>query len=318
MFHAPVAVVGLGHLGREIAAALACNGFEVLGTDPRAEAAEQTRAQIQLAAAELIAQAGFPASLREDAAQRFAFVARVEGLEGAAAALESAPEAMETKKAVLGELEAALAPDALIGSNTSAIPITELQRAARHPERIVGMHFGQPVHASRFLEIVRGEHTSDAYLERARRLGLALGKEPSLVQKDVDGFLVNRIAYAMYREALHLIEEGAADPATVDAAFRNVIGTWAGLYGPFRWMDLSGGPALYAATMERLLPTLARTTEVPELMQRMRREGGTFYSYDEGEWAEWQRHLREEAWRLRRLHESLPDRVAGPAEDASE
>src|SRR5258707_14475766 len=91
------------------------------------------------------------------------------------------------------------------------------------------------------------------------------GKDPSLVRKDVEGFIVNRIGYSMFREAFWLLENGVADVETIDRSFRNALSVWANIAGPFRWMDLTGIPA-YAAVMGRLWPELSRGTQVPPLM----------------------------------------------------
>jgi len=87
-------------------------------------------------------------------------------------------------------------------------------------------------------------------------LARRLGKEPSVLQKEIPGFIVNRIGYAMYREALSLLEAGVADAETIDRSVRNALGLWATVCGPFRWIDLTGGPELYAKAMQHVLPTL--------------------------------------------------------------
>src|SRR6185369_4846559 len=114
-----------------------------------------------------------------------------------------------------------------IGSNTSALPISVLQKARKNPERFVGMHWAEPCHLTQFLEVVRGEKTDDATVKATVALGKAAGKEPSLVNKDVEGFIVNRIGYAMYREAFWLLENGVADVETIDTSFRNAMSVWA-------------------------------------------------------------------------------------------
>ena len=131
------------------------------------------------------------------------------------------------------EIEAVVAADVPIASNTSALPITTLQEGRLHPERFLGMHWAEPAYATRFLELIRGQHTSDAAMTKANSLATALGKEPCVVAKDVPGFIVNRLGYAMYREAVNMLESGVADAATIDRAFRNACGIWASLCGPF-------------------------------------------------------------------------------------
>src|SRR5262249_40054722 len=133
-------------------------------------------------------------------------------------AIESVPEDLAIKQQVFDRIEAAVGADVPIASNTSALPITLLQRGRKAPARFLGMHWAEPAHATRFMELIRGEHTSDDAFQIAAELARRIGKQPSLVQKDVPGFIVNRLGYAMYREALHLLESGVADVATIDEA----------------------------------------------------------------------------------------------------
>jgi 3-hydroxybutyryl-CoA dehydrogenase len=167
------------------------------------------------------------------------------------------------------------------------------------------MHWAEPCHLTRFLEIVRGEQTDDATAEAAMDLARRAGKDPSLVRKDVEGFIVNRIGYAMFREAFWLLENGVADVETIDRSFRNALSVWANIAGPFRWMDLTGIPA-YAAVMERLWPKLSCAIEVPELMKTLV-EGGAkgisngrgFYTYTPEEAERWERRVIENVWASR-------------------
>ncbi len=94
-----------------------------------------------------------------------------------------------------------------------------------------------------------------------------LGKEPAILKTDVPGFLCNRIGYAMIREAVHLLESGVADAASIDRSFRNSVGLWAAMCGPLRVMDVMGGGAFYAESIKGVLPTLANSTELPATLQ---------------------------------------------------
>jgi hypothetical protein len=138
-------------------------------------------------------------------------------------------EDLDTKQEVFDAFEAVVDPAVPIASNTSALPISMLQQSRRHPGRFVGMHWAEPA------------------LERAAELTRRLDKDPCLVQRDVPGFIVNRLGYTMYREAVHLLETGVADVETIDRSFRNACGLWASLCGPFRW-----GHARHAAHAEQL------------------------------------------------------------------
>ena len=133
------------------------------------------------------------------------------------------------------------------------------------------------------------------------------------MRKDVEGFVVNRLGYAMFREAFWLLENGVADVASIDRAFRNAVSVWANIAGPFRWMDLTGLPA-YAAVMERLFPQLSTSTVVPETMRKLVDSGALgiangrgFYPYTPEEAARWQAAVEENVWRVREAQaEVLP------------
>ena len=154
------------------------------------------------------------------------------------------------------------------------------------------------------IEIQTADEPFMAVAEMAHRIG----KEPSLIQQDVPGFVVNRISYAMYREAMNIIDSGIADVETVDRAFRNAQGLWATMCGPLRWMDLSGGPALYANAIEGVLPSLSNTTELSETLKKLRDDdargianGHGFYEYTDEEAARWEALIIKHAWNVRKL-----------------
>jgi 3-hydroxybutyryl-CoA dehydrogenase len=303
----PVAVVGLGLLGRGIAACLLGHGRRVVGWAPTEAEHAVARAHIAEAIGELVDRAGFPTTLRDEWPARYTAVGDLAALAGCGFVIESVIEDFAAKQAVYDAVEAAVGPDVPIASNTSALPISRLQAARRRPERFVGMHWAQPAHATRFLELVRGDRTGDAALAAAEDLGRRVGKDPCVCKKDVPGYIVNRLGYAVYREALHLVESGVADPETIDKAFRNAVGLWASLDGPFRWIDISGGPALYAKVMQGLWPDLSSATELPPLMRRLMEEGAKgaidgngFYTYGEGDAAAWERKFRDHVWAARR------------------
>jgi 3-hydroxybutyryl-CoA dehydrogenase len=222
--------------------------------------------------------------------------------------IESVIEELSAKESLFNQLEEVIRADVPVASNTSSIPITELQSKRLHPERFLGMHWAEPAYSSRFLELVRGEMTSEATFEVAEALAWHIGKEPSLVQKDVPAFIVNRLGYAMYREAMHILELGVADVETIDRSFRNACGLWATICGPFRWIDLTGGPALYGKALQRVWPTLSDATEIPDTLKLLMEDdaqgivnGRGFYRYTKAEARDWQNLLHEHAWNVRAL-----------------
>ena len=302
-----VGIAGLGFMGRGIVACLVGHGFRVIAWTARDQEFASARQHIARSIGELIEHLGYPALLGKQWQGRYTEARSAQAFAGCDFVIESIVEDFEAKQALFEQIEAAVRDDVPIASNTSALPITALQARRRHPQRFIGMHWAAPAHATRFLEIVRGEQTSDAALAATIRLGEALGKEPSVVNRDIEGFIANRIGYAMFREAFHLLESGVADVQTIDRAFRNTLGLWATIAGPFRFMDLTGIPP-YAAVMKDLFPTLSNATQVPESMQRMVESGAKgisnghgFYEYTAEESAAWEKLYTEHAWRVARL-----------------
>lgn len=301
-----IAVVGLGLLGRGIAACFAARGFEVIGYEPTQTRLDDAQAPVEQMIAEARAYAALPD------AGGLLLTTELAHLAGCSLVLESAGEDFDLKKSIFQTLEQIVAPETLLATNTSSIPITPLQQTLRHPERFLGLHFAAPAHLTRFLELIRGAQTSDRACAQAQRIALQIGKEPCLCKKDVPGFLVNRIAYAMYREAFYLLETGVADADTIDRAMRNALSLWAAICGPLRWIDLSGGPELYAHCMERVLPTLCNASEISPLLRALRDRGarGTtngegIFSYAPEDESHWAKLWHDHAVRTSRLLDTL-------------
>jgi 3-hydroxybutyryl-CoA dehydrogenase len=300
-----IGVAGLGLLGRGIATCLLAHGFRVVALENAVGARREAIAHIDAAIDDLVRHGSARTVLRDEWRGRYAQAAAAGDLAVCDFVIESIVEDADAKRRLFDEIEAAVPATVPIASNTSALPISLLQDGRRHPQRLVGMHWAEPCHLTRFLEVVRGEQTDDATIDATLALAAACGKEPSLVRKDVEGFIVNRMGYAMLREALHLLEAGVADVETIDRSFRNAVGLWANIAGPFRWMDLTGLPA-YAAVMSRLLPRLDAATEVPRPLRELVDSGAAgignlrgFYRYTPEEAERWRRLLVEHVWAVR-------------------
>ena len=278
-----IGVAGLGFLGRGIAACLLKSGYRVIGFTPDLNAFPGIRQYIR----EALGEGSWTDRYVET--QSLADFAPCEFV------IESVVEDLDIKTHVFDQLEAVVGAEVPIASNTSALPISRLQSGRKHPERFLGMHWAEPAHSTRFMELIRGDQTGDTAFDQAAALARAIGKDPAMVRKDVPGFIVNRIGYAMYREALHLLETGVADVESIDKAFSNAMGLWATFCGPFRWIDITGGAALYAKAMRGVLPTLSNTTEVPEALEELARTGGSFYEYAPEEKAYWLSLLHQSA-----------------------
>jgi 3-hydroxybutyryl-CoA dehydrogenase len=226
--------------------------------------------------------------------------------------IECTIENIEVKKSVYQKIENVVPDDTIITSNTSAIPISILQRDTKVPGRFIGLHWAEPSHTTRFLEIICGDQSDISHAEWLYELSHHWQKEPTLVRKDIRGFITNRLMYAMYREAFHLVENGYASIEDVDRACRNNAGYWMTLVGVFRWMDLTGVPA-YHTVMKDLFPTLSNETKIPELIDDIVKAGGKgilnghgFYEYTPDEAKMWHDTFEQFSYEIRRLALKYP------------
>jgi 3-hydroxybutyryl-CoA dehydrogenase len=293
----PVGIVGLGLMGRDIAACLLSRGITVVGFDNDPHQAAEALPHLEKTLAGMLRRKLITREGMASWKRRFQLAESIAQFKGCELVIEAVPENMETKKQIFDALESVVSRRSIIASNTSSFPITLLQQERKHPDRFIGMHWAEPAQIMRYLEITPGRQTSPRTVKLTRALGEHCGKEPTVLKQDIRGFLSNRLMYAMLREAFHLVEAGIADVETVDRSFRNDIGWWATFAGPFRWMDLTGIPA-YAAVMDGLLPELSQSTEVPKLMSQTVKRGARgisnqkgFYKYTAESSRQW-----DEAW----------------------
>jgi 3-hydroxybutyryl-CoA dehydrogenase len=303
----PVGIVGFGLMGQGIATCLLSRGLSLRVYDSDRRAYKSGQANIDSALAELVRRRLMKATVRRTWRSRLQCIASFDGFTPCPIIIESVPEELELKQQLLRELEAVVSPRAILASNTSSLPITTLQSVLREPSRFIGMHWGVPTQLVPFFEVIPGGRTSRRTLKLACEFGVAAGKDPIVLRRDIRGFIGNRLMYAMMREACYLVETGIADVETVDRAFRHDFGWWPLLAGPFRWMDLTGIPA-YAAVMDGLLPKLSNQKAVPEVMQNAVRRGlegisngRGFYRYSKADAAKWRKAWIEFAYDIKLL-----------------
>jgi 3-hydroxybutyryl-CoA dehydrogenase len=222
------------------------------------------------------------------------------------------PSSLIGLNSTLPSIEAVIAEDALMTSNTSAIPISLLQKMTKHPARFFGLHWAEPSHTTRFLEIICGDESDIAGGEYLYELSNYWNKEATLVRKDIRGFIGNRLMYAMYREAFYLVENGYATIEDVDRVCRNNTGFWMTLVGVFGWMDLTG-VAAYHNVMKDLNPTLCNDTHVPKLIDDIFKAGGKgvanghgFYKYTPEESKMWEETFADFNYEIRNLAMKYP------------
>ncbi|MGE3934158.1 MAG: 3-hydroxyacyl-CoA dehydrogenase NAD-binding domain-containing protein [Rhodospirillaceae bacterium] len=261
------AVIGLGTMGPGIAATLARGGMQVRVFDSSAAALERARGAVAAAARVLEAIGGAPAAAAPGA------VAYVDSLAAAMRdadlAVEVVPENPAIKADVLAAMEAAARPDAILASNTSGIPIGRLQQAVRTPARLIGMHWSNPPHVIPIVEVIPGAATDPAVADRLTALVAAVGHKPVRINKDVAGFVHNRVLYALLREAVALVEDGVIEPAALDTLVKWSVGLKLSVIGPMELLDVAGLD-IYRAVSSYLNAELDRSTGVsPAIEQRV-------------------------------------------------
>jgi 3-hydroxybutyryl-CoA dehydrogenase len=266
---AVIGVIGAGVMGAGIAQVAAQAGHDVKLLDVREGAAEAAIAQIAKGLDGLVAKG------RMEGGQREALLARIQPagsaaeLSDAALVIEVIVEKLEPKQALLRELDALLPAGALIASNTSSISITALANGMKNPQRLVGMHFFNPVPLMKLVEVVSGAETAPEVAQVIFELSKRWGKVP-VHAKSTPGFIVNRIARPYYAETLALLLEQAGTPAELDRALRG-----AGFrMGPCELMDLIGHDTNFLVTQSVFEANFGDKRYSPSLVQRALVDGG--------------------------------------------
>ncbi|RVU13128.1 3-hydroxyacyl-CoA dehydrogenase NAD-binding domain-containing protein [Methylobacterium oryzihabitans] len=244
-----VAVVGCGTVGASWAALFVAHGLDVAATDPAPDAEERLRTFVAGALDQL---AGFGLTGRG----RLDFVpAMADALDGAGFVQENAPEDEGFKRCLLAEIDRALPPDVLVASSTSALVRSRIVADCATPERVLVAHPFNPPHLVPLVEIVAGTPEAAA---RASAFYAGLGRRPVVLRREMPGHIANRLASALYREAVHLVAEGVASVADIDAALCNGPGLRWALMGPHMTYHLGGGEGGIAHYLAHLGPSQER------------------------------------------------------------
>jgi 3-hydroxybutyryl-CoA dehydrogenase len=231
-----VGIVGAGTMGNGIAQACAVVGINALILDVSAAALEKGVATISGSLDRLVKKEKLTAELKAAAMARVKTTSVLADLAACDYVIEAATENEALKVKILKDLDATLAPETIIATNTSSISITQLAAATKRPDRFVGMHFFNPVPMMALVELIRGLATSDATIATAQSLAIALGKTPITV-KNSPGFVVNRILCPMINEAIFCLQEGLATAEDIDAGMK--LGTNQPI-GPLALADMIG------------------------------------------------------------------------------
>jgi len=274
------AVIGTGTMGPGMGAVLARAGLVTALYDVSTEQLERAKEGAKLAQGvldrlETPSVAGGSLRFEADLAAALA---------GAGIVIEAVPERLELKHEVFRAFEQHVAADAILASNTSGIPITKIAEACSSPERVVGMHWSNPPHLIPMIEVIPGERTAQSIVDATCELVRGVGYHP-VVEREVPGFVENRILYAIMRECLDLVDRGIIDPEGLDLNVRWGIGYKLAVIGPMELLDMAGLD-IYNAVGSYLNGDLSTSGEVSstirELIDQGRlgmKTGGGIYDY---------------------------------------
>jgi 3-hydroxybutyryl-CoA dehydrogenase len=264
-----IAVIGAGTMGHGIAQVAATAGFKVLLNDVDRESLARGVSAIERNLAKGIQLAKLTEDDRDRALQHIHGTTNLDECAKADLIIEAAPEKLDLKKEVLRQLESATDRPFIFASNTSSLSITEIASASKRPDAVIGMHFFNPVHIMRLVEIVVGEKTSPETVSVVKSVGQKMRKEP-IVVKDVPGFASSRLGVALGLEAMRMFEQGVASVQDIDTAME--LG-YNHPMGPLKLTDLVGLDVRLniAEYLHRELGSEA--FRPPEVLRRMVSEG---------------------------------------------
>lgn len=231
-----IAVIGGGQMGTGIAQISARAGYETVIRDVEKEILQKAKRKIDSNLGKMVNEGRISPEERKNTVSKISTTLELEEVRGSDLAVEAVPEDVDLKKDVFKELCNLLHDDAIIATNTSSIPITELAKSVEGPERFVGMHFVNPVPAMELVEIVKGMETSDKTLKTTREIAKKMGKTPVEV-KDAPGFVLNRLLIFMINEAFYMLQEKLAEPEEIDRVMK--LGANHPM-GPLKLADLIG------------------------------------------------------------------------------
>ena len=264
-----IAVIGAGTMGHGIAQVAAASGFRVLLNDVDRESLARGVRAIEGNLAKGIQLAKLTEDDRDRTLQHIHGTTKLEECAAADLIIEAAPEKLELKQNILRQLENVSGHSFIFASNTSSLSISEIARQSQRPEAVAGMHFFNPVHIMRLVEIVVGKQTSDETVEAVTEVGRKMRKEP-IVVKDVPGFASSRLGVALGLEAMRMVEQGVASPRDIDTAME--LG-YNHPMGPLKLTDLVGLDVRLNIAEYLYRELGSETFRPPELLRRMVSEG---------------------------------------------
>jgi 3-hydroxybutyryl-CoA dehydrogenase len=301
-----IAIIGAGMMGHGIAQIFANRGYSValmdVSDDLLARAIENIRSNLILMAEKNI-------GTQHDIERVISKIKTTTDMNEAAGdahfVVEAVSENLDLKQKVFQELDVLCQRDTILATNTSVISITEIASKAKFRNRIVGTHFWNPPYLIPLVEVIRGEDTSDRTIEQTFSLLQAVGKHPVRVNKDVPGFVANRLQHALWREAISIVEKGIADAETVDECVRYGFGLRLPVLGPMENTDMVGTD-LVLAIHDYILKHLESSPEPSPLLKKMVEHGNLGFKSGRG-FQEWPKEKTEKS--TKKLQEYLLDTI---------
>lgn len=278
-----VAIIGAGLMGSGIAQVAAQAGWQVTLRDLDDAATRRGLDGVRASLEKFASKGRIEASEVEGTLARITPTTDLDAAADADLVVEAVFERLELKQEVFRELDRICRPDAVLATNTSAIPVTQIAAVTERPESVVGTHFFSPVPMMQLCELVRGYKTSDQTLATVRAFAEEIGKTCVVVNRDIAGFVTTRLITALVMEAVKLVESGVVSAEDLDIACKLGFGH---AMGPLATTDLTGADVLLHATRNIYTDTGDEKFFPPELLQRMvtagdlgRKSGKGFYSY---------------------------------------
>jgi 3-hydroxybutyryl-CoA dehydrogenase len=232
-----IGVVGAGSMGTGIANLAAINGFNVVLRDIEERFLENALNRMSKFMDKSVSRGKLTEEQKQEALSRIQTTTQLEDLKDVDIVIEAVIEDLTLKKEVFSSLDQIVREGVIIATNTSSMSITDIASATTRPERVAGMHFFNPAHIMKLVEVVRGYKTSDETVEELKALSIKLAKEPVEVKKDSPGFIVNRIMLPQFIEAIKLVQEGVASYEDIDKAVKLGLNY---PMGPFELQDFAG------------------------------------------------------------------------------
>jgi 3-hydroxybutyryl-CoA dehydrogenase len=301
-----IAVIGAGLMGHGIAQIFASGNYHVHLLDVESELLSKALQDIRSNLSMMARKAVIAESAVDTIISRIKTTTNMtEAASDAQLVIEAVPENLELKQKVFHDLDQLCSPETILATNTSVISITEIAAKARRKERILGTHFWNPPYMIPLVEVVKGRETSEEAMETTYQFLKNAGKHPVKVMKDVPGFVGNRLQHALWREAIFIVENGIAEPATVDEVIKEGFGIRLPVLGPLETADMVGLD-LALAIHDYILKYLNASPSPSPLLREKVEKGELGFKTGQGFYT-WS---AEEAQRSRdKLLEYLLDRV---------